>query len=90
MRNQGNKLVDCQDNLQETQSEIQHVTSFEDSTVNMSRKLEILKQRRVGGALIRMSTPIEKFSRGQVQSPSNDKSDMMVYPNTDLATYEKE
>lgn len=37
-----------------------------------------------------MSTPVEKFSRGQVQSPSNDKSDMMVYPGTDLATYEKD
>ena len=48
------------------------------------------KSRRIGGKLVRIGTPIEEISHTSTQSPSNNKSDMMLLPGFSLADYEVE
>ena len=41
-------------------------------------------KRNFGGKLTRLGTPIEKTYHGSVQSPSNNKTDIMILPGVTL------
>ena len=52
--------------------------------------LIMLRSRRTGGRLGRVSTPVERLSEKDTMSPSHKKEDMMLLPGVSLADWDRE
>ena len=48
----------------------------------------MLRSRRCGGRLGRVSTPVERIQQNALMSPSHKKEDMMLLPGVSLAEWE--
>ena len=85
-----NKFIDCTDNYEKALTIINdqgvgalHRRDSFDSTKMLTKD----DSRRIGGNLVRISTPIEK---AMISSPSNNKADMMLLPGYSLQDQEND
>ena len=88
------KTIDCLEKYDKIEEVIQQIQSKQEQETYsfVSDRENIMKRimrRKFGGKLVRLGTPIEKTYHGSVQSPSNNKSDIMILPGVTLAESEQ-
>ena len=79
-----NKFIDCTENYDKAIAIIndEEMDLLRRRNSNDSTKMLLAEDsRRIGGKLVRISTPVEK---SMTQSPSNNKADMMLLPGYSL------
>lgn len=90
-----NKFIDCTDRYEEAlhligDKEVGRLPRYDSTETQSLENLYDMDSRRVGGKLIRLGTPIERVPVAVMQSPSNNKADMMLLPGVSLADYEND
>ena len=88
-RKSTSKIIDCLENykmIEEVVSEVQKTMDLGTQGFLNIREdiMKRISRRDFGGKLVRMGTPIERTYHGNVQSPSKNKSDIMILPKVTL------
>ena len=89
------KIIDCLENYELIMKVIDGLDEFDRDLETGSfaeHKEEIMRKltrRQFGDKMIRTGTPVEKILPGDVQSPSNNKNEIMILPGVTLQESEK-